>query len=79
MGKEPVSAVLVINPRNDVAFVDDTRALHESGVTTPAALEGRLRETYPSVIVRARELTGEPYVTWYVYRDGHWVDSRQEG
>jgi hypothetical protein len=36
----------------------------------PAELEAALRDTYPSVVVRASELSGLRTPTWYVYRDG---------
>jgi hypothetical protein len=37
---------------------------------TPDRLEDALRELYPRVVVRRRELVGEPMRTWYVYREG---------
>jgi len=40
-----------------------------------AELELRLRRSYPDAVVRPRDLSNEPYVVWYVYRDGHWVAS----
>ena len=43
------------------------------GVKTPSELEEQLRRHYPRVVVRPRELTGESFTIWYVYRDGHWI------
>jgi hypothetical protein len=57
-------------PSSDVAFAN---AVHQSLASTsiehPWQLEAALRSHYPSVLVRVREITGEPGVTWYVYRD----------
>jgi hypothetical protein len=68
-----VSTTLVLNPRDDTAFVALAEALAMDGVGTPAELEARLRPHYPNVLVRARELADETFTVWYVYRDGHWV------
>lgn len=43
-----------------------------AGIDDPAILQVRLRERYPDAVVRPRELSSEPVVIWYVYRDGHW-------
>ena len=64
---------VVRNPASDREFA---RAIDEAlagGVSDPASLEARLRQRYPHVLVRARDLESEPTVTWYVYREGHWV------
>ena len=37
----------------------------------PFDLGSRLRRLFPRVLVRERQLSGEP-LTWYVYRDGAW-------
>ena len=66
--------VLVVNPRSDASFVEFVReqvAGHPDD--DPVALEGRLRERHPSATVRARVLSNEPTIVWYVYRDGHWT------
>jgi hypothetical protein len=47
----------------------------ESGAMEAGELERRLRTSYPSAVVRPRDLANEPFVVWYVYRDGHWVPS----
>lgn len=36
---------------------------------TPDRLQSALREVYPNVLVRRRELSDEPMPTWYVFRD----------
>lgn len=64
--------VLVVNPRSDTAFVDLAEATVEDAMT-PAQLEERLRGSFPRASVRARALSAEPMVVWYVYRDGQWI------
>jgi hypothetical protein len=72
-GSAGVSPTLVLNPRHDIDFVERAEAIVSRGVDSPRALEESLREHYPRVVVRARELNGEPFTIWYVYRDGHWI------
>jgi hypothetical protein len=64
-------------PRDDTSFVAlvDTTALDSA---SPAELEDRLRETYPHVAVRARDLDGDRTQIWYVYRDGSWTATHSE-
>jgi hypothetical protein len=64
---------LVLNPPDDDDFVTFARRALNGGVIDPAEMQGRLRERYPSSIVRPRELAGERTEIWYVYRDGHWI------
>lgn len=40
-------------------------------VREPDRLEARLRQLFPRVVVRERDISGEP-PGWYVYRDGAW-------
>ena len=57
-------------PSSDAAFANAVeRSLASMGVSHPWQLEAALRSNYPLVRVRVREITGEPGVTWYVYRD----------
>ena len=57
-------------PSSDVAFANAVqRSLASTSVSHPRQLEAALRSHYPSVRVRVREITGEPGVTWFVYRD----------
>jgi hypothetical protein len=68
---------LVTNPAGDRAF----RAAAQAALETTQSIgdfEKVLRAAYPRAVVRARELSGERSVVWYVYREGHWVaaDSR---
>src|SRR3712207_7023340 len=44
----------------------------EPRVELPSDLEDWVRPLYPAASVRARELSGEPAMTWYVYRDGQY-------
>ena len=74
LASDVVKPVLVVNPRNDPEFVATATRLAATGARTPELLMRKLRERFPSVLVRARELSGEPEV-WYVYREGRWVDS----
>ena len=71
-------AVLIVNPRSDNEFVMRARAAVDSGIDDPAALADHLRAWYPDVLVRPRELSSEPSVIWYVYRDGRWTPDRGE-
>ena len=64
---------LVVNPRDDTPFVALAERLVADGVRSPAELQERLRPEYPEAVVRARELDGEAFTIWYVYREGHWV------
>ncbi|HEY8819679.1 MAG TPA: hypothetical protein VIM25_12775 [Candidatus Limnocylindrales bacterium] len=68
-----MSTTLVLNPRDDVRFVALAESLASDGIDSPLELQERLRRDYPDAVVRARELTGEAFTIWYVYRDGHWV------
>jgi hypothetical protein len=68
-----MSTTLVVNPRNDTPFVALAERLVADGVRSPDDLQQRLRREYPEAVVRARELDGEAFTIWYVYRDGHWV------
>jgi hypothetical protein len=65
---------LVINPADDVDFREavQTALADGEGEYTPVDLEAVLKAHYPAVLVRPRNLEGEP-IAWYVYRDGHWV------
>jgi len=65
--------ILVISPRNDRGFVTLAERLVEDGAGTPGGLQSKLRQQYPKAVVRARDLTYETHVVWYVYRDGRWV------
>ncbi len=68
--------ILVVNPRSDVDFVAFAEERLRDDADTPMALEERLRERYPRVLVRARDLRGE-VPTWYVYREGTWIASQE--
>lgn len=70
-----MAPTLILNPRQDARFVTAAEALIADGVESPRELQERLREHYPEVVVRPRELTGESFAVWYVYRDGHWISS----
>ena len=68
---------LLTNPAGDERFrADALSAVHTH--VTPAGLEAALRPRYPHIAVHVRSLVHEPFVVWYVYRDGRWL-SRDEG
>jgi hypothetical protein len=70
---------LITNPAGDRAFRAAADAALES-VQSIAEVQELLRRRYPRAVVRARELSGERAVVWYVYREGHWVtrDAHEE-
>jgi hypothetical protein len=70
-----VDPILVTNPADDDVFCVFARTLVDHGTDTTGALERRLRAVYPDAVVHARELANEPFLLWYVYRDGHWIRS----
>jgi hypothetical protein len=67
--------ILVMNPARDAIFAAFAQILVDHGAASIEDLERRLRTVYPGAAVHARELAGETFVIWYVYRDGHWVDA----
>lgn len=70
---------LRLNPDDDDAFRRIVSAW-QPVVWRPAALQTYLRDRYPAAVVRPRDLEGEERPTWYVYRDGVWVNpDRPEG
>lgn len=68
-----VPSALVLNPRTDHEFVAYAESLFSDSRLTADRFEARLRERYPSAVVRPRELASEPYTLWYCYRDGAWT------
>jgi hypothetical protein len=66
---------LHLNPSDDDGFATDVARLLASGVRDASEFERRLRVWYPGALVRPRDLAHEPFVVWYVYRDGRWVPS----
>ena len=68
--------IVIANPRHDADFRRAIAALAD--VASPQELERALRPTYPSIVVRARDLSSEPDRVWYAYRDGHWLPSLGE-
>ena len=67
--------ILVVNPADDRIFSAYADVLVEHGAGTTGELQRRLRPIYTQAVVRARELSSEPFVIWYVYRDGRWINS----
>jgi hypothetical protein len=62
---------LITNPGRDDAFRRAAIRAVRSW-TTVERLEAELGARYPRVRVHERLLSAEPFVVWYVYRDGHW-------
>ena len=70
--------IVVVNPSNDVRFREMIDRFVASGGRSPGDLEAVLRTQYPEAVVRPRELAGERFEVWYVYRDGHWIRSETD-
>jgi hypothetical protein len=68
-----MAPLLMINPGSDAEFSRIAQELVDGGTTTPDELESALRVSYPLAVVRGSYLSGESRPTWYVYREGHWV------
>jgi len=68
-----MKAILIVNPRSDLAFAELAERLAADGAQTPADLQRELRRHYPGAVVRERSLSAEPIVTWYVYRESTWL------
>lgn len=66
---------LFLNPADDLGFVNEVDRLMDDGLAEATELERRLRDSYPQAVVRPRDISNEPFLVWYVYRDGHWVAS----
>lgn len=64
---------LFVNPLSDAVFARRTSDLVTAGATRPEDLADQLRASYPNVVARKRDISGEAE-SWYVYRDGHWID-----
>jgi len=73
-----MSTTLIVNPRNDAAFTSFVQEIQAEGVEGPDEMELRLRQRYPEAVVRLRDIHGETFTIWYVYRDGHWVSGARE-
>jgi hypothetical protein len=69
--EEALRPSLIVNPIGDRAFAEEVRR-QAVNVHDPRQLQAQLRRMYPDAVVRPRELSGERFVVWYVYRDGHW-------
>ncbi len=72
-----MTVTLLINPSSDTAFGAWVRGVFAES-TTARQFEERIRVRYPSAAVRTRELSGEPFAVWYVYRDGSWTAPRSD-
>ena len=67
------SPALHLNPSDDDAFVAVVDRLLAGGLRDAGEFQRRLRDSYPGALVRPRDLAFEPFVVWYVYRDGRWI------
>ena len=70
--------IVVVNPSTDSAFREMVDRFVATGASRPDDLEAVLRTRYPDAVVRPRELAGERFDVWYVYRDGHWIRSEAD-
>ena len=75
-GRRPI---IVANPPADAEFGSLIERSLLAGSAEPQDLEAVLRTRYPQAVVRRRELAGESLDVWYVYRDGHWIESEGNG
>jgi hypothetical protein len=59
-------------PSSDIPFQDLVKGTmaRDPSISSPADLENALRDEYPEVRVRPRELAGQVDRIWYVYRNG---------
>jgi uncharacterized protein YbjT (DUF2867 family) len=64
---------LFVNPLSDALFAQRTAEFVTGGTVRPEDLADQLRDDYPDVVARKRDISGEAE-SWYVYRDGHWVE-----
>jgi len=69
--------ILVTNPVDDGEFAFAGERLLDDGFLLIDEFRIQLRIRYPDAAVHRREVTAEPHVVWYVYRDGRWVSARQ--
>ena len=70
---------LHLNPSDDQAFAAVVSRLLARGPHDASEFQSRLREKYPGALVRPRDLAHEPFVLWYVYRDGRWIPPDVDG
>jgi hypothetical protein len=70
--------IVVANPPSDVVLRSMVDTFLMSAGRIPMELESILRTKFPDAVVRPRELSGEPFEIWYVYRDGHWIRSEAD-
>jgi tRNA threonylcarbamoyladenosine biosynthesis protein TsaB len=77
VGAEGRPRLAVLDGRRGEAFAalfgPEGEGIWEPLVARPEDLAERLRPAYPDVVARKREIEGEAE-SWYVYRDGHWVE-----
>lgn len=65
--------MLIAIPVDDSEFASRAEQIVADGAKSPAALQAELRIDYPKAIVRARDLSSEAHIVWYVYREGRWI------
>ena len=67
-------ATILVNPGSDATFKRLAETHASNGVATPADLEERLRQSYPSARVIEGISGNTSLERWYVYRDGRWIN-----
>ncbi len=65
--------MLMINPMTDQEFRRMTTQVVADADGDIASAQRQLRLDYPRAVIRARDISGESIVVWYVYREGRWV------
>ena len=78
MDRTTTRPLLVVNPADDDVFGGYAQVLVNHGASSTQELERRLRPLYTRAVVHARQLSSEPLVIWYVYREGRWVNAPRE-
>jgi len=68
--------ILVTVPSEDREFENFVHIAYDHAPADPTSLQAALRTRYPEAVVQPRQLEGEPFTTWYVYRDGRWQPRR---
>lgn len=70
---------LITNPADDDEFHHFALSLRALRLER-ADFEIALQRRYAAATVHERVLSDEPWLVWYVYRDGHWVGrTKREG
>lgn len=73
-GSRTFGPIVRAYPRDDSEFCRRAERLVAETIA-PGELEQLLRRRYPHAVVRASEVDGLLFPTWYAYRDGRWSEA----